>query len=153
MTVIAFPPKAEGEVNGWTLEERNQFEALYVARAKCGEASECVVETTETGDPQFFLLGPAPECEGVLSVSRVSGRYVIEDGIGGMIAETATMPEVIHTVANVRLRRRTGLVARIVLAWYGFREFVEEKTEPVAAEMVEVAEVLTHVMPQVAAFA
>ena len=60
MTVIAFTPKFESEANGWTAEERNQFEALYAARAHRGEASECAVEMTETGDPQFFLLGPAP---------------------------------------------------------------------------------------------
>ncbi len=153
MTVIAFTPKFDGEANGWTAEERNQFEALYAARAHCGEASACVVEMTETGDPQFFLLGPDPAGDCVLSISRVSGRYVVEDGNGGLIGEMTSLDEVLQTVSRVRLRRPTGLVARVVAAWYGFREFVEEKTEPVVAEVVEVAEVLTHVMPQVAAFA
>jgi hypothetical protein len=154
MTVIAFQPKADGEANGWTAEERNQFEALLAARANCGEASECVIETTETGDPQFFLLGPTPACECVLSISRVSGRYVMEDGAGALLGESAIFDEVMEAASHVRLRRtRTNLVARIVAAWVAFREFVEEKTEPVAAEVAEVAEVLTHVMPQVAAFA
>jgi hypothetical protein len=153
MTVIAFTPKFGGGANEWTAEERHQFEALYAARAHCGEASECVVGMTEAGDPQFFLLGPEPACDCVLSISRVSGRYVIEDGSGGLIGEMATLDEAMQTVSRVRLRRPTGLVARVVAAWYGFREFVEEKTEPVVAEVVEVAEVLTHVVPQVAAFA
>jgi hypothetical protein len=153
MTVIAFTPKFDGEPNGWTIEERNQFEALFAARAHCGEASGRVVEVTETGDPQFFLLGPEPGCECVLSISRVAGRYVIEDGEGGAIGEMTTLEEAAETASRVTLRRRTGLIARVVAAWYAFREFVEEKTEPVMAEMVEVAEVLTHAMPQVAAIA
>jgi hypothetical protein len=153
MTVIAFTPKFDDEPNGWTAEERNQFEALYAARAHRGEASECVVEMTETGDPQFFLLGPEPACECVLSISRVCGRYVIEDGNGGSIAVAANLDETLQTASRVRLRRQTGIVARVLAAWYGFREFVEEKTEPVMTEVVEVAEVLTHVVPQVAAFA
>jgi hypothetical protein len=89
----------------------------------------------------------------VLSISRVCGRYVIEDGKGGSIAELATLDEALQMASRVRLRRQTGIVARVLAAWYGFREFVEEKTEPVVTEVVEVAEVLTHVMPQVAAFA
>jgi len=153
MTVIVFTPKFDGEANAWTAEERNQFEALCAARAHCGEASECVVEMTETGDPQFFLLGPEPACDCVLSISRVAGRYVIEDGNGGMIGEMTSLDEVVHTASRLRLRRQTGIVARVIAAWYGFREFVEEKTEPVVTEIVEVAEVLTHVMPQVAAIA
>jgi hypothetical protein len=153
MTVIAFTPKFDGEANGWTAGERNQFEALYAARAHCGEVSACVVEMTETGDPQFFLLGPEPACECVLSISRISGRYVIEDGDGGPIGETASLDEAMQTASHVRLRRQTGMVVHLIAAWDGFREFVEEKTEPVVAEMVEVAEVLTHVVPQVAAFA
>jgi hypothetical protein len=154
MTVIAFQPKPERETNGWTVEERNQFETLYALRAQCGEVSEWTVEATDNGDPQFFLIGPAPSCECVLSISRVSDRYVMEDGHGGLIGEMASLEEVMHSASRLRLgRRATGLFARIALAWYGFREFVEEKTEPLVAEMTEVAEVLTHVVPQVAAFA
>ena len=153
MTVIAFTPKLESEANGWTTEERNQFEALYAARTHRGEASECAIEMTETGDPQFFLLGPAPQYDCVLSISRLSGRYVIEDGNGGSIGETASLDEAMQTASRLRLHSRMGIVARVIAAWYAFREFVEEKTEPVVAEAVEFAEVLTHVMPQVAAIA
>jgi hypothetical protein len=153
MTVIAFQPKPESETNGWSIEERNQFEMLYATRAQCGEASEWAVEATENGDPQFFLIGPAPACECVLSISRVSDRYVMEDGDGGLIGEMASLEEVMQSASRLRLGRRVGIFARVALAWCGFREFVEEKTEPLVAEMTEVAEVLTHVVPQVAAFA
>jgi hypothetical protein len=78
---------------------------------------------------------------------------VIEDGKGGAIGEMATLEEVAETASRVPLCRRTGIIARLVAAWYAFREFVEEKAEPVMTEMVEVAEVLTHAMPQVAAIA
>jgi hypothetical protein len=154
MTVIAFPPKTEGGENGWTIDERNQFEALLAARARCGEVSECAFEMTEAGDPQFFLIGPAPAYDCVLSISRVGGRYVMEDGSGRLLGETASFEETTQAASAVRLRRpATGLFARVGLAWCAFREFVEEKAEPLAAEFTEVAEVLTHVMPQVVAFA
>jgi hypothetical protein len=154
MTVIVFPPKTEGGANGWTVEERNQLEALYAARTNCGEVSECAFETTEIGEPQFFLLGPAPRCDCVLSISRVSGRYVVEDGSGGFICDAAGLEEVMQTASALQLRRpATGLVPRIALGWYAFREFVEGRTEPLVGEITEVAEVLTHVVPQVAALA
>ena len=152
MTVIAFTPRAEA--NDWTAEERHQLEALYAARLKCGEVSEWAVATTDAGDPQFFLLGPAPACECVLSISRVAGRYVMEDGKGGAISEASDIDEVFDVAARLRLRRaRTALVARLALAWCAFREFIEERLEPVEAEVAEVAEVLSHVAPQLAAFA
>jgi hypothetical protein len=154
MTVIAFQPKPESETSGWDIEERNRLEALYASRAQCGEVSEWAVEATENGDPQFFLIGPVPACECVLSISRVSDRYVMEDGNGRLIGEMASLEEVMQSASRLRLGRRgTSLLARIALAWAGLREFVEEKMEPLAAEMTEVAEVLTHVVPQVAAFA
>jgi hypothetical protein len=153
MTVIPFTPKFDGEANGWTAEELNQFEALYAARVHCGEASKCVFEMTDNGDPQFFLLGPEPACDCVLSISRVSGRYVIEDGNGGLIGEMTSLDEAMRAASRLRLRGHTTMVARVVAAWYAFCEFVEEKTEPVMAEVVEVAEVLTHIMPQAAAIA
>jgi hypothetical protein len=59
-----------------------------------------------------------------------------------------------QTASALQLRRpATGLVPRIALGWYAFREFVEERTEPLVGEITEVAEVLTHVVPQVAALA
>jgi hypothetical protein len=41
-------------------------------------------------------------------------------------------------------------VARVAVAWYAVREAFEEKIEPMLAEPVEL---LTHVAPQLAAFA
>jgi hypothetical protein len=154
MTVIAFTPRDEFSAGGWTSEEFRRLEAIYAARAQRGDASEFAVAATEIGDPQFFLLGTAPGYECVLSISRVSGRYVVEDGNGGVIGEMAAIEEVERVAARLRFRRvRTGLAARIVFAWYAFREFVEEKVEPIVGEMAEVTEVVTHVLPQVAALA
>jgi hypothetical protein len=53
--------------------------------------------------------------------------------------------------ATAALRRRKGaIVARIAVAWYALREAVEEKTE---AMMAEPMEILTHMAPQLAALA
>jgi hypothetical protein len=154
MTVVSFTPRMEGEPGGWTAEERHQLEALHAARAKCGEVSEGVVATTESGDPQFFLIGPAPACDCVLSISRVSGRYLIEDGNGASIAEASSLDELAHIASQVRLRRsKTTILARVALVWCALRQFVEEKMEPVVGEMAEAAEVLTHFVPQAAMLA
>jgi hypothetical protein len=154
MSVIAFAPKFEIEAIGWSVEERRQLEALHAARASCGEASEWAVATTESGDPQFFLLGPAPACECVLSISRIGRRYVIEDGHGGAVSEASDIGEVFDVVSRMRFARaRSVLVAKLALAWCALREFAEEKLEPIGVEIAEAAEVLSHVAPQVAAFA
>jgi hypothetical protein len=154
MTVIAFTLRDECAAGEWTHDELTRLEGLYAARARRGDVSEYAVAATDAGDPQFFLLGPAPTYECVLSVSRVSGHYVMEDGAGGAIGGMSDLSEVERVAARLRFRRaRTGLFARIALAWYAFREFVEEKVEPLLGEMTEVTEVVTHVLPQVAAFA
>jgi hypothetical protein len=46
---------------------------------------------TERGGPQFYLLGPAPEHDCALCVSRLAQGYVLEDGIGRLIGEALAL--------------------------------------------------------------
>ncbi len=42
---------------------------------------------TEKGDAQFYLLGPLPDQACELCVSRIGGRYILEDGSGRLLFE------------------------------------------------------------------
>ena len=154
MRVIAFQPRPDGEAHGWTAAEGRQLDAFFAACNGQGEVSDRVIQATEHGDPQFFILGPAPDCACLLSISRVAGRYVIENGDGVLLGEAASLPALMPFAARVRLgRRATGLAARLVLVWVAFRGFVEEKTEPLIGELAEVTELFSTIAPQFAAFA
>jgi hypothetical protein len=154
MTIIAFTSKSEIEASGWTPEERCQLEALYAARVQRGEASDWTDARAETGAPQFFLFGPAPDCACILSVSRIDRSYIVEDGNGGALFEADSLDAFLEAASRLRLGRvRTVLVAKFALAFAACREFAAEKTEALAGEAIEAGEVLAHFIPQVAAFA
>ncbi len=154
MSVIAFQPRLDGEAHGWTAAEGRQLDAFFAVCNRQGEVSDRAIQVTEHGDPQFFLFGPAPDCACLLSISRVAGRYVIENGDGVLLGEAANLEELRQFASRVRLgRRATGLVTRLGLAWLTFCGFVEERTEPLLGELTELAELLSGVAPQLAAFA
>jgi hypothetical protein len=75
---------------------------------------------------------------------------VIEDGNGRVLFEHDD-PMLLAEQATAALRRRkAAIVARIAVAWCALREAIEEKTEALAAEPMEL---LTHIAPQLAALA
>jgi hypothetical protein len=124
--------------------------AVSAGAMKAGEASGWDVGMTEQGDPQIYLLGPPPDYDCILCISRLGGRYVIEDGSGRVLFEHDN-PMLLAEQATAALRRRkAAIVARIAVAWCALREAVEEKTEVLMAEPMEL---LTHFGPQLAALA
>ena len=105
---------------------------------------------TEKGDPQFYLLGPLPDQECQLCVSRIGGRYILEDGAGRLLFEHQSLPLVaMHAKAAVS-SRQWSLVARIALLWFTIRHTIHDKVEPL---LVESEEVFLHLAPKLAAFA
>ena len=42
-----------------------------------GQASGWELGETERGDPQLYLLGPAPEHDCILSISRLGRLYIL----------------------------------------------------------------------------
>ena len=150
MTVVKFPTPPEKVAASWQPVELQQFLAVSADASAAGEASGWEIGSTERNDPQVYLLGPPPDYECILSISRLGRLYVIEDGNGRVLFEHDN-PMLLAEQATAALRRRkASLVARIAVAWCALREAFEEKTEVLMAEPIEL---LTHVAPQLATLA
>lgn len=147
MSVVAFERKQDGAV--WAEAELNAIVAgLHAALAPAGGRT-WETAATESGDPQFYLLGPRPEQMCELCVSRVGRRYILEDGSGVLLFEHRNLDLVVlHAKAAVSSTPR--LVARAILLWCAVRSTIQEKFEPI---LVEGEELLVQVAPQLAAFA
>jgi len=149
MTVVKFPRDIAG-TDGWRSAELQQFLTVSAQAIAAGEASGWEVGQTERGDPQVFLIGPPPHYECILSISRIGRTYVIEDGAGRVLFEQDNPMRLAEQAATALRRRKGALVARVAVAWCALREAIEEKTE---AMMAEPMEILTHLAPQLAALA
>ena len=104
---------------------------------------------TENGDAQLYLLGPQPEQACELCVSRVGGRYILEDGTGRLLFEHRSLPLVAAHARTALRGTRWWLVARIVMVWCTIRHMINDEIEPL---MIEGEELLVHFAPQLAAF-
>ena len=96
MTVIPFErPSVAG---AWSEAELNVVEGA-LGRLRDGEWDTGL---TETGDAQLYLLGPEQACE--LCVSRIGGRYILEDGAGRLLFEHRSLPLVaMHARSALRI--------------------------------------------------
>jgi hypothetical protein len=147
MSVVAFERRQDAAV--WTETELDTIVvALHAAIAPAtGRTWETGV--TENGDVQFYLLGPPPEEACELCVSRIGGRYVLEDGSGRLLFEHRNLNLVaLHAKAAVSSTR--WIMVRAVMLWFAIRNAIQEKFEPI---LVEGEELLVQVAPQLAAFA
>ena len=151
MTVIAFPrdlgadPKA-----GWRPDELRQITGCLADRSVAGAIGSWAIDATEDGWPQLYVLGPAPDHDCLLSVSRLGRLYIVEDGNGQVLVEHDSLLRVAEEIRGALRRKRAGIIARVAVAWYAAREFFEEKLEPLVAETSEVA---FHLAPQLATLA
>ena len=146
MSVVEFERRQDTGV--WTEAELNSMvAALHTAIAP---ATGRIWETgvTEKGDAQFYLLGPRPEQTCELCVSRIGGRYVLEDGSGRLLFEHRNL-DLVVLHAKAALSPVSRLVVRAIMMWCVLRNTIQEKFEPV---LVEGEELLVHVAPQLAAF-
>jgi hypothetical protein len=146
MSVVEFERRQDSGV--WTETELNTVvAALHNAIAPAtGRTWETGV--TENGDVQFYLLGPRPEQACELCVSRVGGRYVLEDGSGRLLFEHRNL-DLVVLHAKAALSPVSRFVVRAIMVWCALRNTIQEKFEPV---LVEGEELLVHVAPQLAAF-
>jgi len=149
MTVVKFPDAARRR-EGWRSVELQQRLSMSSSAIATGESSSWEVGATERGDPQFFLLGPPPEYDCILSISRLSRLYVIEDGGGRVLFETNSPMLLAEQAVGALRRRKMAIVARVVVAWSAVREFFEERTEVILGEPIEL---VTHIAPQLAPLA
>ena len=150
MSVVKFQRRRAPTGEGWHAAELQQFIAVSAIAIAAGEASGWESGRTERGDPQLFLIGPPPDYDCILSISRLGETYVIEDGTGRVLFEQHSPVRLAEQAAAALRRRKTVLVSRVAIAWCALREAFEQKTEEMMAEPLEI---LTHIAPQMAALA
>ena len=150
MTIIAFPSKVQPEGGSWPAAELNEIVETLAPQLRSGEAGGWDVGVTEIGDPQFYLLGPPPHDECILCISRLGRVYVLEDGAGKVLFEHNSLVVLAEQARSALRKTRAQIVARVTLLWCMVRELFEEKIEPIVGESEEL---LTHFVPQLAAFA
>ena len=147
MSVVAFERRQDAAV--WTETELDTI--LVALHAAIVPATGRTWETgvTENGDVQFYLLGPPPEEACELCVSRIAGRYVLEDGSGRLLFEHRNL-DLVALHARAAVSSRPWIMVRAVMLWFAIRNTIQEKFEPI---LVEGEELLVQVAPQLAAFA
>ena len=149
MNVVQFPLKPASETaSGWQGAEVQRLISACAAYLANGQGSAWEFGETECGDPQLYLLGPAPEQECILSISRLGRLYVLEDGNGRIIFEHDNLMLLAEQAATALRHKKQAIIAQLAVAWCAMREFYEEKIEPAMAEPMEV---LSHFAPQLAA--
>jgi hypothetical protein len=149
MTVLEFVPRGR-EANGvWRQQEMQQLTILGSAHSMSAEVGGWACGATDAGDPQFYVLGPEPEENCLLCISRVDGMYLLEDGTGTLLAQNHQLKPVLHKAAGALTRRRmAGFALRGLFALCAVRTLIEQKLEPFLAET---SEHLVRVAPQLAA--
>jgi hypothetical protein len=147
MSVVAFERKQNtGE---WSEREIRTIVAALGATVAPWTGREWETGTTEQGDAQFYLLGPLPEQACVLCVSRIGGRYILEDGSGRLLFEHRNL-DLVALHAKAAVPSTSWLMVRAITLWCAIRSTANEKIEPL---LVEGEELLVQFAPQLAAFA
>jgi hypothetical protein len=145
MSVVAFERKQNGGV--WSEKELSTLVAALCAAP--GSGREWETGKTESGDAQFYLLGPLPDQVCELCVSRIGGRYILEDGSGRLLFEHRNL-ELLALHAKAAVPSTSWLMVRAITLWCAIRNTIHEKLEPL---LVEGEELFVQFVPQLAAFA
>jgi hypothetical protein len=145
MSIVEFPRRGGAPSGDWHPDELRELTELFATQA--GVTWE--VGLTEAGDPQFYLLGPVPDHDCVLCVSRLAHGYVLEDGAGRLLAEAPALHHFAAQAAHAALRGGRSFIARLTLVLCTIRLAIEEKLEPIFEESQEL---LMRFAPQIAAF-
>ena len=148
MTVVPFPHPSRGEPGTWGPAELNQVAASLTPSLESGEAESWETGATEAGDPQLYLMGPPPDHDCILCVSRLGSLYVLEDGAGRILSEHNGVMALAEAVKLALRNRQAKFVTRIALFWCAVREACQERYE---AMIGEGEELLVHFAPQLAA--
>ena len=145
MSVVAFERKQDG--GEWSEKELSILVAALCAAP--GTGREWETGMTERDDAQFYLLGPLPEQACELCVSRIGGRYILEDGSGRLLFEHRNL-ELVALHAKAAVPSTSWLMVRAITLWCAIRNTIHEKVEPLLAEGEEL---FVQFVPQLAAFA
>jgi len=111
MSVVAFERKQDsGE---WSEKELNTLVAALGAAMAPGTGRGWETGMTEKTDVQFYLLGPLPEQACELCVSRIGGRYILEDGAGRLLFEHRNL-ELVALHAKAAVPSTSWLMVRAI---------------------------------------
>jgi hypothetical protein len=147
MSVVAFERKQNtGE---WSERELSTILAALSAATAPGTGREWETGVTEKGDVQFYLLSPLPDQACELCVSRIGGRYILEDGFGRLLFEHRNL-DLVALHAKAAVPSTSWLMVRAITLWCAVRSAFHEKAEP---WLVEGEELLVQFVPQLVAFA
>jgi hypothetical protein len=146
MTVVAFEPKQDAGV--WSERELNTIVGALNFAIAPGTGREWETGNTEKGDAQFYLLGPLPDQACELCVSRIGGRYILEDGSGRLLFEHRNL-DLVVLHARAAVPSTSWLMVRAILLWFVIKNVVYEKLEPMLGESEEL---LVQLAPQLAVF-
>jgi hypothetical protein len=84
---------------GWRRAEMAELYRLFAVLRSRRNAASVELDSTELGDPQFYVLGGAPDHACLAFVSRLSRGagpwYVAQDGSGNIVGEGRTLGAVI----------------------------------------------------------
>jgi hypothetical protein len=147
MSVLAFERKQDtGE---WSEAELGAILAALGSAITPASGRSWETGKTEHGDVQFYLLGARPDQTCELCLSRLDGRYILEDGCGRLLFEHRNLDLVaLHAKASVP--RTHWLMVRTIALCCAVRSAFHEKVEPL---LVEGEELAVQIFPQLAAFA
>jgi hypothetical protein len=135
--VVAFHTQ-EPPPHCWRQDELQQLVSLYSVHASRSCKVSWNVGQTEMGDPQFYIVGAAPELDCVTSVTRLGRLYVLEDGNGSVVAEDVRLERVVEAASKMLTRRgRLSFVARSLIGLCAFRAVLDQKVELMLAESLD----------------
>lgn len=147
MSVVAFERKQDtGE---WSQRELGAIVAALEKALARGGGRDWETGKTESGDAQFYLLGPRPDQACELCVSRIRGRYILEDGSGRLLFEHRNL-DLVMLHARAAVPSTSWLMVRAITFWCAVRNTIHEKVEPL---LVDGEELFAQFVPQLAAFA
>ncbi|MEH2520330.1 hypothetical protein V1279_005903 [Bradyrhizobium sp. AZCC 1610] len=147
MSVVAFERK-QNTVE-WSERELSTILAALSAATAPGTGREWETGTTEKGDVQFYLLGPLPDQACELCVSRIGGRYILEDGFGRLLFEHRNL-DLVALHARAAVPSTSWLMVRVITLWCAIRSATDDRLE---SWLVEGEELVVQFVPQLVAFA
>jgi hypothetical protein len=147
MNVVAFARKQDtGE---WSERELRTIVTALEKTLAPGTGRDWETGMTEAGDAQFYLLGPLPDQACELCVSRIDGRYILENGSGRLLFEHRSL-DLVMLHAKAAVPSTSWLMVRAITLWCAVRNSIHDKVEPLLAEGEEM---FVQLVPQLAAFA
>ena len=132
----------------WSQTELWNMTVLCATNARHSRATSWSTGKTEKGDPQFYLLGEDEDC--LLCLTRLGSLYVLEDGLGEVVAESTDLQAVVEQGWRVVARPQgiSAFVMRSLFVVCTCRAILDQKIELMLAEA---SEHLARFAPQLAA--